>query len=56
MNYFIYVDDGGQAKVDGGRYLGTDPSLLIQLWLRISSIEGLFEGSFDRIFVIKSFA
>jgi len=56
MNYFIYVEDGGQAKVDGGRYLGTDPSLLIQLWLRISSIEGLFEGSFERIFVIKSFA
>jgi len=56
MNYLIYVDDGGQAKVEGGRYLGTDPSLFIQLWLRISSIEGLFEGSFDRILVIKSFA
>ena len=48
--------EGGHAKVDGGKFRGTDPSLFIQLWLRISSIVGLLDGSLDKIFWIKSLA
>lgn len=55
-NYLIYVYDGGQAKVEGGKSLGTVPSLLIQGCDKISSTDGLLEGSLFNIFITRSFA
>jgi hypothetical protein len=32
QNYLlVYYEEGGQARVDGGKNLGTEPSLFIQL-------------------------
>ena len=52
----MYVEEGGQARVEAGKSLGIVPPWLRNSWLRISSILGLFEGSLFRILVIKSLA
>ena len=50
----MYVDEGGHANVEAGKSLGIVPPWLINSWFRISSMDGLFEGSLFRIFVIIS--
>jgi len=52
----MYVEDGGQAKVEAGNNLGIVPPWLMNSWLKISSTVGLLDGSLFNIFVIRSLA
>jgi hypothetical protein len=52
----MYVYDGGQANVLGGKRRGIVPSLFIQGWDKISSTVGLLDGSLLRILEIISLA
>ena len=56
VNYFKYVAEGGQAKVESGNILGIDASLHKKGEIMISSRVGLFYGSKLRIFVIMLLA